>query len=133
MGSYSAPFLGGLGLRHLFVRDLVLMASIGVYAHEHEARQRVRVNIDLTVDDEAVTDRIADVVSYERLVDLVKGIVEDGGHIQLVETLAERIAAGCFFDPRVRSARIRVEKLDIFPEAAAVGVEIERLAPRARG
>ena len=32
--------------------------------------------------------------------------------------------------PRVRSARVRVEKLDAIPDAAAVGVEIERIRPR---
>ena len=30
------------GLRHVFLRDLVLPASIGVHPHEHAARQRVR-------------------------------------------------------------------------------------------
>jgi len=43
-----------------------------------------------------------------------------------VETLAERIAALCLDDARVRSVRIRVEKLDVFPDATSVGVEIER-------
>jgi dihydroneopterin aldolase len=44
----------------------------------------------------------------------------------LLETLAEEIAAICLQDGRVRSVRVRVEKLDIFPDAASVGVEIER-------
>jgi len=29
----------------------------------------------------------------------------------------------------VREVRVRVEKLDIFPDAASVGVEIERKSP----
>jgi dihydroneopterin aldolase len=44
----------------------------------------------------------------------------------LVETLAERIAEACLADPRIHLARIRVEKLDIFADAASAGVEIER-------
>jgi dihydroneopterin aldolase len=43
--------------------------------------------------------------------------------------LAERIAAACFEDRRVRHARIRVEKLHALPGAEAAGVEIERDAP----
>ena len=39
-------------LRHVFLRDLVLSASIGVYPHEHAARQRVRINVDLGVEDD---------------------------------------------------------------------------------
>jgi 7,8-dihydroneopterin aldolase/epimerase/oxygenase len=48
------------------------------------------------------------------------------GHINLVETLAERIAAQCLDDHRIVGAKVRVEKLDVMPEASAVGVEIER-------
>ena len=45
-------------LRHVFLRDLVLQANIGVHAHEHSASQRVRINIDLGVEDETAGDGI---------------------------------------------------------------------------
>jgi dihydroneopterin aldolase len=35
----------------------------------------------------------------------------------------------CLDDGRVRSVRVRVEKLDVFTDAASVGVEIERSPP----
>jgi len=65
------------------------------------------------------------VVDYEKVAATVRSIVA-AGHIRLVETLAERIAEACLTDPRVHLARIRVEKLDIFADAASAGVEIER-------
>jgi dihydroneopterin aldolase len=77
------------------------------------------------VDEGAPAERLADVVSYEPLVAEAKRIVASG-HVALVETLAERLAELCLADPRVALARVRVEKLDIIPEAASVGVEIER-------
>ena len=40
------------GLRHMFLRDMVLTASIGVHPHEHAAPQRVRINVDLGVEDD---------------------------------------------------------------------------------
>jgi 7,8-dihydroneopterin aldolase/epimerase/oxygenase len=43
-----------------------------------------------------------------------------------VETLAERIAEACFRDRRVITARVRIEKLDVYADAESVGVEIER-------
>lgn len=117
------------GLRHVFVRDLVLACSIGVYDHEKEAPQRVRINVDLGVreTDAAAPDSLADVVCYEQIVNRVRSIAQDG-HVNLVETLAERIAVMCLQDPRVRSARVRVEKLDVFEDAHSVGVEIERFS-----
>ena len=122
------------GLRHVFIRDLVLQASIGVYPIEHEAPQRIRINLDLAVIDEGAApvshgpigrDDMARVVDYEAVANAARGIVASG-HVQLVETLAERIAASIVTDPRVVSVRVRVEKLDVFADAGSVGVEIER-------
>lgn len=114
-------------IRHVFVRDLVMMALIGVHDHERDRPQRVRVNLDLAVreSESGLGDNLANVVCYETLVTGVKKIF-DTGHVGLVETMAESIAAMCLQDLRVRSARVRVEKLDIFDNAESVGVEIER-------
>ena len=121
-------------LRHVFLRDLVLAASIGVHPHEHAAPQRVRINIDLGVEDDGALPisrrpvgryELSRVVDYEKVADTVRTIV-GAGHVRLVETLAERIAESCLADRRVHLARIRVEKLDIFADAASAGVEIER-------
>jgi dihydroneopterin aldolase len=114
--------------RRVFVRDLVLPCAIGVHAHEQDAPQRVRVNVDLMVreDNRTLRDRIENVVSYEQIVDGVRALTAEG-HINLVETLAERIAGLCLADGRVSRVRVRVEKLDIYAEAASVGVEIERV------
>ena len=115
------------GLRHVFLRDMVLGASIGIHAHEHAAAQRIRVNVDLGVDEgDGGGDELSRVVDYERVADTVRRLVAEG-HVKLVETLAERIAGACLADLRVRLARVRVEKLDVFADAAAAGVEVERV------
>ncbi len=114
------------GVRHVFVRDMVLQAAIGVYAHEHGSKQRVRVNVDLAVTETGIgLDQLDQVVSYESVVKQVRAIV-GAGHVKLVETLAERIGAACLEDGRVLRAQVRVEKLDVFDDTAAVGVTIER-------
>lgn len=120
------------GLRHVFVRDLLLLARIGVYASEQDGPQRIRVNVDLAVLDPAAalpggvgSDTLDRVVDYSRIVESVRGVVA-AQHVQLVETLAERLAAACMADERIVSARVRVEKLDILPDGATAGVEVER-------
>ena len=117
------------GLRHVFVRDLVLDCNIGVHQHEKGRVQRVRINLDLGVweGDGIHNDRLENVVCYEDIVTRVRAITADG-HVNLAETLAERIATVCLQDPLCRSARVRVEKLDVFDDAGSVGVEIERLS-----
>jgi dihydroneopterin aldolase len=115
------------GLRHVFVRDLDLMALIGIYEHEKRDPQRIIVNIDLSVKEGSgpKDDDISHVVSYEVVVKKVEAIIAEG-HTNLVETLCEKIAASCLRDKRVIAARVRVEKPDIIPNARSVGVEIER-------
>lgn len=122
-------------LRHVFLRDLILSARIGIYPHEHTGAQRVRINVDLAVKDEpqaetdlslSVREELARVVDYEKLAHDVRAIVS-ARHVRLVETLAERIAICCLVDERVVIARVRVEKLDVFPDAVSAGVEIERV------
>lgn len=122
------------GLRHVFLRDMVLPARIGVHQHEQRGRQRVRVNVDLGVRDDGARplsraaigrDELSRVVDYEAVAKRVRAIVATG-HVRLVETLAERIAEACLEDARVELVRVRVEKLDVFADAASAGVEIER-------
>ncbi len=115
------------GIRHVFVRDLVLPSRIGVHKHERGKTQLVRINLDLAVLEgtAAPGDKLSEVLCYEEIVEGTRRIV-DAGHVNLVETLAERIAGICLADPRVRLARVRVEKLNAFDDVGAVGIEIER-------
>lgn len=113
----------------VFVRDLVLPCSIGIYPRERGLRRRVRVNAELRVAAPLPrSDDFADVVNYETIVAGIKAITESG-HINLVETLADRIAELCLADRRVAAARVMVEKLDVWPETESVGVMVERRRP----
>ena len=120
------------GLRRVLIRDLVLPCQIGVLRRERGTGQRVRINLDLAVREEPqpIEDDLRNVVCYDEIVSGVRAIV-GAGHINLVETLAERIAAMCLADQRVAGVRVRVEKLDVCPDAVAVGVEICRGNPLA--
>ena len=113
-------------IRHVFIRNLELPAQIGVYHHEVGKVQPVRINVDLAVEDVAdLGDSLAKVVDYGVIEGKIRAILS-GGHLNLVETLAERIASACFEDARVKTARVRVEKLHALSAAESAGVEIER-------
>jgi dihydroneopterin aldolase len=119
-------------IRHVFIRNLELLAQIGIHGHERGKPQPVRVNVDLAVEDAAVLeDRLDSVVDYESITAKIRTLVASG-HINLAETLAERIAEACFQDSRVKTARVRVEKLHALPGAESAGVEIERERPARR-
>ena len=114
------------GVRHVFIRNLELLAHIGVYRQEEGRRQPVRSNVDLATDDIAdAQDMLENVVDYHTIEKRIRAIIAEG-HVRLAETLAERIATACFQDARVRTVRVRVEKLHALTGAEAVGIEIER-------
>jgi dihydroneopterin aldolase len=125
----SAP-LEAKVLDCVFMHDLVLDVEIGVYTNEKGVTQRVRfsVDVDLAPATQALDDDIGKAFDYDTIIKGIKDIVARG-HINLVETLAERIARHCLTHPRAVSATVKIEKLD--KEPGAVGVEIVRSKARA--
>ena len=115
--------------RSVFINDLVLECLIGVHRHERDGSQRVRINLDLTVLESStpINDRLSNVLCYEGLILKVRQL-SMSGHVNLVETLAENLADLCLREPAVLSVKVRVEKLDVFADAASVGIEINRPA-----
>lgn len=116
------------GTRHVFVKGLELQAVVGIYDHEKDNPQRLIVSVDLNVAEDASShsDKLENVVCYEAVVRNIQKMCEQG-HVNLIETLAERVAECCLEDKRVLAVRVRIEKPDIMPECASVGIEIERL------
>ncbi|MCG7361193.1 dihydroneopterin aldolase [Roseomonas sp. ACRSG] len=118
------------GLRRVFIRRLEVRARLGIYPHEAEP-QRVLIDVELLARDDAAphgvgADDFARVVDYEAVVLAARAAAAEG-HVLLAETLAERIALAALADSRVQAARVTVEKPDIFPDVAGVGVTVERL------
>lgn len=113
-------------LDKIFVRDLVMPCSIGVFEEEKHGKQRVRFHVEVSIypSRRRGSDDVESVVSYDRIVDAIQAVI-GAGHINLMETLAERVAAKCLAHRRAAKARVRVEKLDRL-EGASLGVEIER-------
>lgn len=119
--------------RSIFIRGLELIASVGVYEHEKRYEQLLVVSLLLTVDDQydGISDRLEHVYDYDAAITAVKSTVAEG-HVHLIETLAERIAARCLVDSRVLKIKVRIEKPDVLPACRGIGIEIERRSGEAR-
>lgn len=112
--------------RRVFIRNLELQAEIGIFNHEMGKTQAVRLNVDLLVDDNPVLeDKLDYVVDYGAITKKIRTLVA-AGHVNLSETLAERVAALCLEDKRVDTVRVMVEKLEALKGAESAGIEIER-------
>ncbi len=106
----------------IYVRDLVLPVRIGAYSHEKDAPQKVRFDVTVEIDRaRGEPQGMGQVFSYDLITDGIASLVA-AGHIDFVETLAERIARHVLRDPRARRVTVKVEKLELGP--GGVGVEI---------
>ena len=117
--------------RRLFLRDHELPVRIGVHDFEQHGPQRLRINVELWVplaQSTPTSDRLDEVVDY----DFVRGVIAERvarGPIGLQETLADELLARLLAHPQVRAARVSTEKPDVYPDCAAVGVEVYGLNP----
>jgi dihydroneopterin aldolase len=106
----------------VFVRGLAIEAEIGVYPHERGQPQPLVVDLEVALDPVEV-EALAETINYETLAAAARRVAATG-HIDLVETYAQRLAEACLADPRVTSAKVRVEKPQAIVGAAAAGVSI---------
>ncbi len=111
----------------VFVHGLKVSASIGVHPHEHETQQTIIVDVelDLGLTPAPKDDRLSETIDYQSTAQMVGRVCAEG-HVQLVETLADRIVTELLNDDRVCSVTVRIAKPDALDAAAAAGCEIQR-------
>ena len=111
--------------QRILMSDLTLPCRIGVTEEERAERQRLRFNLRLEIrPDPPHEDTITEVVDYGRLVARIRNVCAEV-EVRLLESLSERIAQACFLDDRVIGARVRIEKLDRYPDVGGIGSEFE--------
>jgi len=111
----------------IFLNDFLIQASIGVYKHEKEITQPLRINIIAKVKNpkNINDDNLQSVVCYNQISKKIKKIIKSG-HTILLEKLAEKIFQECFKNKRIETMKIRLEKLDAIQGAESAGIEVER-------
>ena len=114
----------------VFVNDYETTAEIGLFDSERGRRQRLRFNVDAGCHYGSLSDcqTRAEVVCYKSIVDQIEA--ELGlGHVDTVETLADRLSARILADTRVLWVTLKIEKLDAVEGAASVGIRVTRRRP----
>ena len=111
----------------IFLNDFLIQANIGVYKHEKEITQPLRINIIAKVKNpRKINDNnLNSVVCYNQISKKIKKIIKSG-HTILLEKLAEKIFEECFKNKRIETMKIRLEKLDAIQDAESAGIEVER-------
>lgn len=108
----------------IFIEKLILEGIHGVTAREQERSQPFQVDIKIkTTVTPGGADTIQTTLDYRAVKKIVESIICDEQH-SLLETIANRIACAIRSNPLVRSVKVTVRKLTIWPNGIP-GVTIE--------
>lgn len=111
----------------VFIEDLRIETTIGIYDWEKQIRQTVAFDIEMAFDNRvpAASDRIEDTLDYKAVSKRLKQFVGES-RFELVETLAERCAEIIQREFGVAWLKLKLSKLGAVTGSRAVGVIIER-------
>lgn len=107
------------------LRDHVVEVDIGAFQKERGNRQRIMFNVVIEVRPapQPLNDDVDRILSYDRITEAIAAELA-AERLNLLETLAERVAERILAEPQAMRAFVRIEKLDIGPYK--LGVEIVR-------
>lgn len=111
----------------VLVEGLVVDAMIGVYDWEHEQAQPLVIDLTMAWDNKpaAAKDEITLALDYDHVSQAVTRLIQERPR-QLIETVAEEIAALIQEQYSVPWLRVKVAKPKAVAAAFQVAVEIER-------
>ena len=111
--------------RKIVLEDFDLPVDIGFHAFEIGTPQRLRINIEVWLDEARFPDcdSVEKAWDYDRLRTGILALVE-GRRFNLQETVAHEVYALIAARHGVTALRVSTRKPDIYPDCAAVGVEL---------
>lgn len=111
----------------IFLRDLRIRTIVGIWEWERRMPQIVSIDLDMDTDIQraARSDQIEDTLDYKAVTRRVKSLVA-GSSFNLIETMAEQIAALVVDEFGVPWVRVAVHKPWAIRGSRDVGVVIER-------
>ncbi|MCJ8275091.1 MAG: dihydroneopterin aldolase [Psychrosphaera sp.] len=111
----------------VFIRQLAVSTTIGVYDWEKTIKQQLLIDIDMVSDikDAAASDNISDTVDYAVVSNTITDYVQ-GNQFELIETVAQNIADIILNDFPVTQVTITLQKPGAVKNAQSVGVKIMR-------
>ena len=114
----------------IFLRDHVRELEIGAFASERNATQRLgfEITVEVTPQSGGAEDDVDTILSYDTILAAIDTATA-AERLNLLETLAERIAALLLAEPRAGAVEVELRKLDRGP--FALGVSIRREKPGA--
>ena len=103
--------------RKILINNLIIQASVGVYEHEKQKKQKIIVNVELLLsnDTEPKHDNLESTQDYSQYRKCVIDIIQSQ-HFHLLETLVEKIHSTLMINSYILGAKVNISKPDIFQD-----------------
>ncbi len=117
--------------RRIFLNGYELLVDIGFHSFEVGAPQRLRVTVDVWVDEAAFPsdDLEKSAWNYDTLRESIRELAASRRY-NLQETFCRAVYSSIAVRKHVTALRVSTEKPDIYPDCNAVGVELSSKSTR---
>ena len=111
----------------IFLRDLEVDATIGIFEWEKRIKQKVRIDLEMATNiaTAAASDSIDDALDYKAISKRIIQFVEDSRY-ELIETLIEKVAEILLLEFSIPWVRVTISKPGAVRGSRNVGITIER-------
>lgn len=113
-------------MARLYIKDLIIEATHGLYDHEKRTKQRFLVSVELEIDISraAQSDNVADTLDWGELREEIIAIVQDNS-FNLIERLAQVVAEAMLKHHGVSKVSVAIDKIDAF-ESGIPGIRLTK-------
>lgn len=113
----------------IFIEELRLEARVGIHPREKVLPQTIEISLEIGTStvDSGSSDDLRDTINYAEVVERLRKILQQQ-HFNLLEKIAESIAALLLKEFTCQWVRVSVAKIGIIAGVRRVGVKIERSA-----
>ncbi len=115
----------------LALDDVCVNISCGLHPWERHPERPTRLMVSVRLYAPLSTARADQmpIIDYDRVRNQILAL-EKEGHIDLLETVADRVTDACFIDSRVLACQVSVRKPDIYNESRGAGIDLFRTRAR---
>ena len=109
----------------IFIKNYTTKCSIGVYPEEKKNKQEIRISVKLSIKRKELNDKISSTVCYQQVLNILESI-DNYGHINLVETLANKLSNEFEKIKNVYKINIRINKSEIYKKGTDIGFILKK-------
>ena len=108
----------------IFFENVSLALRVGVHDHERKVAQRYRIDLVIEMHDGDAAQELDQTLDYDQVYDYLQAL-QNHAHFELQEQVARGLADFLKNLPGVKSGNVRVAKTAIYPNVAAVGINLD--------